>query len=247
MSRGVLVASDSHMEWLLPWWWERYSSCNALPVVFVDLGMTAKSKEWCQERGELLSVTEVVFSDTAIKEWEEVYGSSYEQARKAWFKKPLACLLSPFDETLWLDLDCEVLSSIESIFTYLEGKELAIALNRALTNSEGFPLDDLLSFNGGVIVYRKGSEIVKEWARIALAESHLYWGDDHILSILIHHLQEKVEVLPSAYNWRVADGTPFYAKIIHWCGEWGKAYILKQGGMKGLLDGLPELKRVFES
>ncbi len=251
MSRGVLVASDSHMEWLLEWWWERYSSCNTLPVVFVDLGMTDKSKEWCQERGQLLSVREVVFSEVVIKEWEEIYGSSYGQARKAWFKKPLACLLSPFDETVWMDLDCEVLSSIESIFSYLEEEDLAIALDRVSAIPEGFSPEtdpeDRMLFNGGVIAYRKGSEIVKEWARIALIESHLYWGDDYILSAIIHRLQGKVQVLPPIYNWRLADGVPFYAKIIHWCGEWGKACILKQGGLKGLLDGLPALKKVFES
>ncbi len=250
MRKGVLVASDSHMEWLLPWWWERYSCCNEFPVVFVDLGMTSEARLWCQERGEVLTVTEVFSFDTVIKEWEEVYGSSYGQARKAWFKKPLACLLSPFEETIWMDLDCEVLSSIEPIFAYLEGKELAIALDRVSAIPEGFsPEDNLesqLIFNGGVIAYRKGSHLIKEWARIALAESHLYWGDDYILSTLIHQGQEKIQILPPIYNWRLADGTPFYAKIIHWCGEWGKACIAKQGGLKGLLEGLPELKRVFD-
>lgn len=250
MSRGVLVGSDSHMEWLLPWWWEKYSSSNQFPVVFADFGMTDKARKWCGERGEVLAVKEMDFSDDCIKEWEEVYGSSYGQARKAWFKKPLACLLSPFEKTIWMDLDCEVLSSIELIFTYLEDKQLAIALDRVPAIPEGFApdrdLENRLIFNGGVIVFRKGSELVKEWARIALTESHLYWGDDYILSSIIHRMQEKVEILPPIYNWRLADGTPFYAKIIHWCGQWGKAYIAKQGGLKGLLEGLPELKRVFD-
>ncbi len=251
MKRGVIVGSDSHLEWLLPWWWERYSCCNQLPVVFVDFGMTSQARDWCQERGELLAVTESFSSIVIKKEWENLYGSSYSQARKAWFKKPLACLLSPFEETVWIDLDCEVLSSIEPIFSYLEEKELAIVRTDDAI-PEGFSpkvkgFENPLIFNGGVIAFRKGSKLVQEWARITLDESHLYWGDDYILSLLIHQWEEKVQILPPIYNWRLAEGVPFYAKIIHWCGEWGKEYIAKQGGLKGSLEKIPDLKKVFDS
>lgn len=256
MERGVLVASDSNMEWLLPWWWERYEYCNNLPVAFVDLGMTKEGRAWCEKKGEVLTITQEVkeecISFPHIKKWGEAQGSHYLKARKAWFKKPLACLLTPFTETVWIDLDCEILNCIEPIFSCLEeDKEMAVAFDRITAIPEGFVPDKNLEgapvFNGGVIVFRKESEIIKEWARIALTESHLYWGDDYILSVIIHRLQEKVQLLPPIYNWRFADGAPFYAKIIHWCGEAGKAYIAKKGGLKGVLEGLPELKKIFDT
>ncbi len=250
MKRGVLVASDSHQEWLLPWWWQRYESCNQLPVVFVDLGMTSKARDWCQKRGQVLTVTKEFSSDVIRKEWKDKYGSSYGRARAAWFKKPFACLLSPFEETVWIDLDCEVLSSIEPIFTYLEEKDVAV-VRTDNDIPEGFApkiegIERPLIFNGGVIAFRKESEIIQEWARITQEESYLYWGDDYILSIVIHQLQEKMQLLSPIYNWRLEEGVPFYAKIIHWSGEWGKSYIAKRGGLKGVLADLPDLKKMFE-
>ncbi len=31
MSRGVLVASDQTLEWMLPWWWRHYKKHNNFP------------------------------------------------------------------------------------------------------------------------------------------------------------------------------------------------------------------------
>ncbi len=244
MERGVLVASDSHMEWLLPWWWERYSSSNALPVVFVDFGMSLKMKSWCQERGVVIHLEERSFPKEISKEWSCSYGDSYLQARQAWFKKPLACLLSPFEETVWIDLDCEILSSIESIYQVLEkDKEIGVALDPLGFVSEEIPS----AFNSGVIVFRKNSLLIQRWARLCLQESDQYWSDDRVLSAVIHEFQEKVVILPPIYNWRISEGVPFYAKIIHWCGEWGKAYIVSHGGLKESLQKFPVLQGIFET
>lgn len=251
MKRGVLVAADKNLEWLLPWWWERYSCCNTLPVAFADLGMTQEARNWCEERGKLFVVKEPIIQEVkGPKEWEDVYGQSYYQARKAWFKKPLACFHSPFEETVWIDLDCEILSSIDCIFSYLrEGKEIAIALDRIAKIPDGFSPEKEEEkkqiFNSGVVVFSKKSGVIQAWVDKSLHESHLYWGDDYVLSVILHAMEEKVEVLPPIYNWRLADGIPFYAKIVHWCGEWGKACIAKQGGLKKILEQLPGLKKAF--
>jgi len=257
MKRGVVVATDQHLEWLLPWWWERYSSCNELPVTFVDFGMTKSAQIWCSQRGHLLATTLQVdaiqkCNKAVLASWQEIYGSSYRTARNAWFKKPLACLMSPFDESVWLDLDCEVLSSIVPIFDFLsDGAQLAIALDRVAPIPEGFAphicADSVRIMNGGVIVFPRGSALIQQWAELAQQEAHLYWGDDYILSTVIQNSSEFVRVLPPIYNWRLADGVPFYAKIIHWCGEWGKACIAKRGGMKGMLANVPDLQKIFFS
>ena len=243
MERGVLVASDSHMEWLLSWWWERYSCCNCFPVVFVDFGMSVEARSWCEERGTVITLEERVFPSNVSAEWANSYGESYLQARQAWFKKPLACLLSPFEKTVWIDLDCEILTSIEPIYQFLEkGKEVAAALDPS-----GFISDEIpASFNGGVLVFSKDSIIMQKWAGRCLQESDQHWSDDRILSLVIHEFQEKIATLPSAYNWRVSEGVPLYAKIIHWCGEWGKAYIASHGGLKDSLVKCPVLREIFE-
>lgn len=237
MEKGVLVASDSHMEWLLPWWWARYSSSNTLPVVFIDFGMTADKLQWCRQRGKVISLVKGSYCKSFSKEAEEIYGSSNFRIREAWFKKPSACLLTPFEKALWLDLDCEVLGCLDSVFDFLiDGKELVISYDH----------EEKVVCNSGVIVFRKGSDLMQKWQKKALEESDRYLGDECILSTLLDDSLETVALLPELYNWRISRGIPVYAKIIHWKGEWGKQYIVKCGGLKGTLEGLPELKKVFD-
>ena len=54
--KGILVGCDSKQEWLLEWWYERYSAENQFPVTFADFGMSEKAKAWCARHGELIEV-----------------------------------------------------------------------------------------------------------------------------------------------------------------------------------------------
>ena len=236
MKRGVIVASDQNLEWLLPWWWERYSACNAFPVVFIDFGMSLEKKIWCEERGLVIPLKEEVLEKKIPEKvyiaWKGIYGESYGQMRKVWFKKPSACLLSPFEETLWLDLDCEILDSVEPLFSYLhKEKEVAVALY-AIAEASGFVC------NSGVLVFKKDSVFMQEWASRSLLESEKYWGDDYLLTAILSQEVGRVAILPDIYNWRLSEGLPMNAKIIHWCGEWGKSCIEKNGGLKKALEEL---------
>ena len=240
MKKGVLVGADEEAGWLLPWFWERYSASNTLPVAFVDFGMKEDTLRWCEERGQVIPFQEKtqdeVLSSLVIQKWEKSYGKSYLKARKAWFKKPAACLLSPFEETLWIDLDCEVVTSIDSVFSFLEGKEVAAALD---------PGSDEV-FNSGVVAFRKGSTLIKKWKDLAQSNGDEFWGDDRVLSKVIEGNLDKVATLPEGYNWRISQGIPMCAKIIHWCGQWGKSYIKEYGGLKELLKQSPALEKIFE-
>lgn len=228
---GVLVASDERLEWLLPWWWKNYSQENDYKITFVDLGLSNSMKQWCEERGERVELSftmdeSLFFSGN--KEWEKCYGSSYESARKGWFKKPLALLQTPYEKTLWLDLDCEVLSSLNDVFAYCNGMTpLALAQD---SKEEG----ENPIYNGGVVVYLREDPLVTKWAKTALTASHLYWGDDRILSSLIQQMQYAIATLPLVYNWKISYGIHLDAKILHWVGEWGKTHIQKFGGFRKL-------------
>src|SRR5690606_10167073 len=105
---GVLVGSDLTLEWALPWWWERYKTYNTHPVAFVDMGLCFEMKEWCKQRGELIRLKIVDFTEEVepklAQEWEEKTGTQFWGSRGAWFKKPFACLSSPFERTLWIDI-----------------------------------------------------------------------------------------------------------------------------------------------
>ena len=153
---GILVATDVFQEWLLPWWWDHYSEHNTYPVAFVDLGMGEEMKEWCREHGELicLRIANVFVTEQeeievhCIKEWERIYGKHFWPSRCAWFKKPLACLQSPFRHTLWLDLDCEVRGPLDSLFSF-SNHPSGIGLCKESWKKVGDPL-----YNSGVISFK---------------------------------------------------------------------------------------------
>jgi hypothetical protein len=239
-TRGVIVASDAKGEWLLPWWWERYASTNTLPVAFIDLGMTTKALSWCENKGQIIPCAKKEcisnLSEVQSQKWTEVYGSSYISSREAWFQKPHACLLSPFQETLWIDIDCEVLSPVDEAFAYLQA-ECAVWYGSSLSVPSG--LEKMAEAgtlcNSGVIAFKKNSLLIKEWAKRAEEQADQYFGDECILSTLIYEFPESVTYLPEEYNWRMSRGVPLQAKIIHWKGEWGKKYIAAYGGIAPLL------------
>lgn len=242
MEKGILVGSDRHLEWMLPWWWDRYRRYNTLPVAFVDFGMSEEKRIWCRERGEILSL----FDTTAPIDSR----SDIERIRSVWFRKPSACKQTPFSLTLWLDIDCEVLCCLDAIFSYIAEKELAVALDRITRAPEGCSEDlrEYRIYNGGVIVFRKDSSLVEEWVEVARTQSDRYRGDDDILSERIAVREDRIAILPPAYNRRIAANAPLLdAKIVHWTGDWGKACIANKGGLSGFLEGLPILRKAFEA
>lgn len=228
LEKGILVGANKALEWLLPWWWERYSACNVLPVAFADFGLSDEARDWCKKRGDLLEIEEIpeemLMSNNPL--WAKSYGASYETARQAWFKKPLALTKTPFELTLWCDLDCEILQNLEGVFSMAkDGPFLAIA--KEIEEGGSYPL-----YNGGVILYRKSTPLLEEFAKRSVSDAAQFWGDDRLLSYLIDQRKFPVEVLSPLYNWRINRGVPAGAFIVHWVGEWGKNYIKAHGGIQ---------------
>lgn len=226
---GVIVALDEKIEWLLPWWWARYNTHNSYPVCFVDLGMSHFGKSFCKERGKVIFLEMEDFGSgnpQFAEEWEEIYGPTLWDARPSWLKKPLAMLSTPFEKTLWLDLDCEVISSLEPLFA-LEG-------NLYLAKHSD-------TYNSGVILYRHGLVLIEKWAEILQKEGENFWGDQAALAKVIEQENPEVNTLDENYNWRMAKGLNIHAIIIHWVGSWGKDYIRKHGGIGDELAKLPKI------
>lgn len=243
---GIICGAERSQEWLLPWWWEGYRRHNALPVTFIDFGMTEKMRNWCREKGEVISLCsdwfEVASSfdipqEVALK-WETLYGKTVWSSRKVWFKKPFALLNSPYKLGIWIDLDCEILGSLEPLFCLkLDPSQLGMVRDYA---TDHLPrLDPEVRYNSGVILFHQGAPIIKEWAEKSVNCNHLFWGDDPLLSRLIYQHQLEVFELPERYNWRLVRGVNFSAVVVHWVGSGGKEYIRRYGGLAPDLQGLP--------
>jgi hypothetical protein len=240
---GVLCGAEKSQEWMLPWWWARYCEHNTFPVTFFDFGMTEEMKSWCAERGKVCSVELDPFciaprSDIRkelVTYWEELYGWTVWNSRRTWFKKPFAFLNSSYKTGVWIDLDCEVLDSLESLFSCLTpGSQLALA--REYFTDHLLRFDPNVRYNGGVVVFEHGSSLIEKWAECGITQNHLFCGDDQLLSHLIFLQRLDVVELKDIYNWRMARGLNLNAAIVHWTGEGGKAYIRTHGGLKPSLD-----------
>ena len=204
---------------------------------FCRLRPFRRKKMWCRERGELVPLPfldflvkdkEEVSADTA-KGWENHYGDNFWQYRKAWFKKPLACLQSPYKKTVWLDLDCEVLGPIEDLFTACEHPSgIAIAKDRISDASLA------TIYNSGVISFQRNARLLTEWAEQSLENNGSFRGDQDLLSQIILDRGMPVCELPARYNWNIGYGLNPEAIICHWIGDMGKNALRDQLILKEL-------------
>lgn len=241
MERGVLVGADQKEEWLLSWWWSSYTFCNSLPVTFIDWGMSEEAKGWCQERGQLISLPipdcffqgREIVAKPVLNVIEESEGELWE-TRPFWFSKPLALLASPYEFTAWIDLDCEILTPLDPIFEYANPIAIARETERSHLREErrGILPKGQTLYNSGVIVYKKKTPLLQRWAEVCLQQHTSFFGDQDVLSYLLANESFDFVELPAIFNWRLSQGLHFDARIIHWTGSWGKAFIKKHGGLK---------------
>jgi len=230
MSRGVLVGCDQNQEWMLSWWLSHFRKHNKMSVAFADMGMSAEARSWCSTRGKVVSLDspkdfvlpKQLINKELIAEWEKKYGDGLWKSRSQWFRKPFAMLQSPFEETIWLDLDCEVIAPISHLFSKIHNHS-GIALAR-----DPIPFVEEAGYNSGVIAYQRNSPLLARWAQASLELNDRFLGDQDILSFLIHSENIEIAELSDNYNWQFRCGVNLDAAILHWIGAWGKAVIRRQ-------------------
>jgi hypothetical protein len=240
VEKGILVAADQKEEWLLSWWWSSYALYNDFPVTFIDWGMSEEAKSWCQKRGKLVSlpISPSLFEREHVAQpilsVIEEDGEELWKIRPFWFSKPLALLASPYEYTAWIDLDCEILTPVDPLFEYADPVAIARETERSRLREEGrgILLKGQPLYNSGVIVYKKKTALIERWAEICLEKHASFFGDQDALSYLIANERFDFVELPAIFNWRMSQGLHFDARIIHWAGSWGKAFIKKHGGLR---------------
>lgn len=220
--KGILIGADLSQEWLLPWWWENYRKANSHPLCFIDFGMSFESKSWCKERGKVIPLrvtndflTEKEAMEPAIvQKLEENFGKGFWESRAIWFKKPLACLKSPFQKTIWIDLDCEIKGPIDPLFEFSED----IALAKDLCDApDPFPI-----YGAGVIGFRHGSKLLIEWAKGCVSQNGSFRSDQELISRWIGERKIPIQEIPPIYNWSRTLEEPPDTVIVHWHGAYGK-------------------------
>lgn len=236
---GVLIGADMTLEWLLPWWWENYQQHNAHKVAFIDLGLSFEMKDWCKERGDLIRlrmpedfVKEKSEIDPSLANlWDREFGKNFWQSRAAWFKKPFACLQTPFQRTLWIDIDCEVRGSLYPLFAYADGSyKIAMARNQC-------PVDMSIGnyfYNSGVIAFQKKAGLISDWARCCLGATETYRTDDEAFSDMIQKRKIAIPEIPPPFNWSRCQKDHSEALILHWHGATGKEVLRNRISLSSL-------------
>jgi hypothetical protein len=224
LEEGVIVGSDLSQEWLLPWWWDHYRIHNSYPVTFFDFGMSDPMKRWCAERGDVirLGISSLFVKEREeiapelVQRWEEDCGTKFWELRAGWFKKPSALIRTPYQKTIWIDLDCEIRGSLHPLFSSCDEQ---IAL---VEEPEG-------GVNSGVVAFpRTMLFLMQEWEDRSLQENGRYRGDQDILYALIQEKKVPFISLPLIYNWLRTWGDNPQAVIFHWHSAQGKTVIRYQ-------------------
>ena len=232
--RGIIVGCDEKAEWLLPWWWRNYSKHVSLPVAFIDFGLSKMAKAWCCERGLLIpferDIKSIVEATKPPEHFKKLCGETFFEHRLAWFKKPFACLLTPFEETMWIDLDCLILKTIEPAFSFLDAAtDIALSSEPESVQKQAKEIklinDDEILYNSGVIVFKKDSRPIQAWVDILSDPTKTFPGDQDALSNALYINKIKPGNLPRIYNWPYIFPKPEDIVVMHFMGDRGKALI----------------------
>jgi glycosyltransferase involved in cell wall biosynthesis len=206
--RGVVTASDKNQEWLLPWWYANLRRHNPdIPVCFVDYGLTDEGRKWCMEHGSMLQL-----------------GGQMPQGL-VWFRKPLCLLKSPFETTVWIDLDCEIRGNITP---WLDSAANGLVLTEDQHNPWCKQYREV-PLQSGVVGVKKGNPLVSKWMEAIFQRPGEFRGDQEALNYIVAKMDAKIVILPAEYQWlRLAGDPPANAVVVHWTGVEGKAIIKAQ-------------------
>lgn len=234
---GILTGCDAEQEWMLKWWWEHYAKDNHYPVSFCDFGMSKSARLWCQTKGNLISLEQpqVAGKSSVTASWSKTTTAFAWSKRQAWFCKPLVLLKTPYQKTIWLDIDCRVKGNLEPLFRYIGAKKhVALAQeipSRASSEkAAGLVPQEGICYNTGVIAYMHQSPLIKNWALHACFNNHEALGDQDLLSHLLFKHRLKPQVLPSIYNRIHPQPDALDVVIYHHTSLSGKASIRVKNG-----------------
>ena len=237
LDRGVVIACDKSQEWILPFWKYHYGMHNNYPVFAVDFGMSEKGSAFCKkhfiyhklEVSDYPKVAKKEEVDPSIrKKWEKLHYPNCWNDRMQWFKKPSALAKSPFNKSIWVDLDTEVLGPLAPIF---ESCNSGLGLIQetdtilAFVKQNGLIPRNQSFFSSALIVFEKGNKVITKFLEQAPIRNHLFFGDQELLCDIIHQLKYEVTTLPNKYLKEIGESGEDTALIKHFAGSNGKNHL----------------------
>lgn len=208
-----MTACDSGLEDLMPWWIQNTRRFTSAPVYVIDLGMTDVAIKMLQGQGARVG---------SLTPLENMH---------PWFNKPWCLEKTETDQTLWLDVDVEVLKPIDDIWDLCHEGKIGLCEDPVMQRQGP---EHMYTLNSGVMLLDSvPKKFLKRWQKEI--QTNKYRGDQEALRGMIQFdkmlRQETVELfkLPQEWNWlrlmymRGEDSED--KKMLHWTGPSGKQII----------------------
>jgi|JI9StandDraft_2_1071091.scaffolds.fasta_scaffold229584_1 hypothetical protein len=172
MKKGVMTGCSKVNEKLLEPWFEHYTKHNAFPITFCDFGMSDTARTFCINRGTLLQAT----------------------------GKPFVLPLSPYEETVWTDINCQINESLIPLFEMAHVKD-GFAISYSKQNTP----------QSGVMAFIKNSPIILNWHAWCIKNKEV--PDDKTLELLLKEHQFQITQFSEKYYWNSPQKAPAHIAI----------------------------------
>lgn len=240
MKHGVLTGCNEDQEWMLKWWWKNYTKHNAFPVTFCDFGMSPGAKKWCQTKGNILTFDpqSIQLKNASEAQWKNQVSLSTWNRRAIWFAKAFILEQTPYEKTVWTDIDCEILGQIDPLFELAESQDgFAIAYDNKENTQEAKRLktidQDVLVLQAGVFSFKINSPVIPAWIKYCLQNLESEISDQSAISHLHAKNSFNLTILSNKYNWLEPEYPTTYPIIKHHTGASQKRKLLAEMEFNG--------------
>lgn len=167
------------------------------------------------------------------EKWPQKWQTDIINQRKIWFTKALSLLKTPYEKTLWVDLDCKFLTPVDDIFSTCDNEGgLALTLDVPETTKRwkevGFLSQNAKGYQVGVILYKRHSALMNKWAKNCVLKHKIEYSEQTSLDHTLEEENIPVPLLSQYYNWLDAKRVHPEAKIVHYGGEEHKIQLVKE-------------------
>ena len=183
--------------------------------------MSKSARNWCETKGTVLTASDQLLKQItqAQKEkWQDLHPDEIWNDRAIWFKKPLFLSMTPFEHSVWIDVDAEVKNPLTPLFDYLKDSHFAVCQDVprgiAVRREKGLLLTDENAFLTGVIAYHSTSPLLKKWTENCLTRNDVFFSEQDALNRTIYEEKIPLEILPSGFNYAPCTDCPLPENLV---------------------------------
>ncbi|PCI77178.1 hypothetical protein COB21_03325 [Candidatus Aerophobetes bacterium] len=238
LDQGIITGCDYKQEWMLKWWLYHAKKNSRLPLSVIDFGMSKSAKIFLQSRVHIIDGSKALnpflkpSSYIFPSNWPENWKQDATSQRPFYFAKILATQLSPYTQSLWVDVDCKIIENPIGAFAYIdEAQGLSMALDDPQTalrwKKENLIRPVSIAYQAGVIAFNKNSPLMEKWRSLCI---NLYNKEYSEQTALSNHLLENnlcINTMPSFFN-HLRPQENIRASIAHYGGQWHKLCLLRE-------------------